>query len=58
MYCPKDLRPCCDDLCYGGGCFAGAGPMLTKCQGCGAFISDEDSTDCTCELYGYEDDHA
>lgn len=50
MYCPKDFRPCCDDLCYGGGCLAMEGaPMLQKCDGCGAFISEEDSDNCTCD---------
>lgn len=50
MYCPKDLKPCIDDLCYGGGCIAMDGePMVFKCPGCGQFVSDEDDEDCTCE---------
>lgn len=28
MICPKDLKPCCDDLCYGGGCLAMGGYLV------------------------------
>lgn len=35
-YCPKDGRPCMDDLCYGGGCLLLQGePMLDRCEECG-----------------------
>lgn len=54
MVCPKDLLPCCDDLCIGGGCLQSDGaPMLYKCR-CGAYISDDDATDCVCEPDDYE----
>ena len=57
MICPKDMRPCCDDLCYGGGCLAMDGaPMLYRCDGCGAWISDDDMIDCQCEPEYFEDD--
>lgn len=50
VICPKTLHPCIDDLCYGGGCLElGGAPMLSKCPGCGALISDEDDMNCTCE---------
>ena len=49
MFCPKDGKTCCDDLCYGGGCLQMDGaPMLYKCE-CGALVSDDDHMDCTCE---------
>ena len=57
MICPKDGKPCCDDLCYGGGCLELEGaPMLYRCPGCGVLISDEDDLDCTCEPYDYWED--
>ena len=57
MLCPKDMKPCIDDLCYGGGCIECDGaPMYHLCDGCGQPISDEDFESCTCEPY-YEDDH-
>ena len=45
MYCPKDLKGCCDDLCYGGGCIEGAGPMLNACADCGKPVICEDGED-------------
>lgn len=60
-YCPKDGKPCIDDLCHGGGCLRMHGaPMLFKCPGgCGALISDDDTMDCMCDDDYYpEDDHA
>ena len=57
MICPKDMRVCCDDLCYGGGCLAMDGaPKLYKCDGCGAWISDDDMMDCQCEPDYFEGD--
>lgn len=54
MLCPKDLKPCMDDLCYGGGCicsgYEGMG-MYYKCDGCGALISDDDMDECECDPY-------
>jgi hypothetical protein len=52
--CPKDLKPCIDDLCYGSGCLRLDGePMLERCPGgCGALVpidgSDPDDA-CECE---------
>lgn len=55
MYCPKDFKPCIDDLCRGGGCLEmGGAQMYEKCIGCGAFISDDDHDACTCEEDDYE----
>ena len=52
MFCPKDLKPCIDDLCYGGGCMERNGAeMLYRRSGCKALISEGDMWDCTCELY-------
>lgn len=36
MYCPADGKPCCDDLCRGGGrCFQLDGEeMLDRCPEC------------------------
>ncbi len=52
--CPIDLKGCCDDLCYGGGCLRGGGAMVYKCN-CGQYVSDDDHSDCMCEPT-YEDD--
>lgn len=53
-YCPKDFRPCIDDLCYGGGCIEMDGaPMYNKCAGCGKFVSDDDHDNCICDDYDY-----
>ena len=33
--CPIDLRPCCDDICYGAGCLRGGGEdMIQICHLC------------------------
>jgi len=57
MRCPKDLKPCIDDLCYGGGCIRMDGaPMYSRCDGCGALISEDDHEDCTCDNEYYDDD--
>ena len=50
--CPKDGKPCCDDLCYGGGCLQmGDYPMLRICDFCRGLIDDEvpDCGTCTCD---------
>lgn len=52
--CPKDLKPCCDDICYGAGCIRiiGNPSMLVKCHGgCGGLIAMDgsDTYDCTCD---------
>ena len=55
MLCPKNLAPCCDDLCYGGGCIEMNGAaMYERCGGCGALISDDDVEECTCEDDRYD----
>lgn len=48
MLCPKDLKPCIDDLCYGGGCIFTGEAMYSLCSGCGNYSSDDDDMDCTC----------
>lgn len=35
MLCPADLKPCCDDLCYGGGCLLNGEEMIPPCAKCG-----------------------
>lgn len=56
MLCPKDMKPCCDDLCYGGGCIdMGGAAMYKRCYGCGALVSDDDMEECTCEDDRYAD---
>lgn len=53
--CPKDLKPCCDDICYGSGCMLLPGvSMLTHCSGCGQLVSVDGSDDWECEC---EDDY-
>jgi hypothetical protein len=47
--CPKDLRPCCDDLCRGGGCLITGEELYYFCTGCKHPISDEDQGNCICE---------
>lgn len=50
--CPKDYKPCCDDLCYGSGCLAMNGyPMLTCCPVCNGLVDDEnpDCGSCQCD---------
>jgi len=47
--CPNDLRPCCDDLCRGGGCLITGEELYYHCPGCKRLVSDEDQESCTCE---------
>lgn len=55
MICPKDMKPCCDDICRGGGClqYGGTVPGLTTCGGCGQLVpidgSPDDVFECECE---------
>ena len=57
MLCPKDLKPCCDDLCHGGGCLQMDGePMWHTCSGCGQPVSDSDDLLCRCDPDDYYDD--
>ena len=49
--CPKDGKPCCDDLCHGSGCLRMDGyPMLEVCDHCNGIIDEEmpDCGTCTC----------
>lgn len=51
--CPKDFKPCIDDLCYGGGCLRMPGAsILHKCDGCGDYHGDDE----VCEGDFDEDD--
>lgn len=50
--CPFDMKSCCDDLCYGGGCIhLPEFQPLRPCSGCGELIGIHggDADDCTCE---------
>ena len=50
--CPKDGRPCCDDLCHGSECLQMDGtPMLEICFVCNGTIDSEsmDGSTCTCD---------
>ena len=52
MICPKDNKPCCDDICYGSGCVQMDGyPMLKICDICHGTIDSEipDCGTCTCD---------
>lgn len=60
-YCPADLKPCIDDLCYGGGCLnplAAGEAMLMRCDGCLQFVAIDgsDSEACECEPDDDRDD--
>jgi hypothetical protein len=60
--CPADMKPCCDDLCYGGGCMRlGGESMLERCAGgCGGLVATDgsDNHDCRCDPVEYEDEEA
>jgi hypothetical protein len=61
MICPRDGKPCCDDLCYGGGCLRMDGyPMLSVCTFCGGLIDNEihECSTCTCDDEYYDWDEA
>jgi hypothetical protein len=52
MLCPADGKPCCDDLCHGGGCMSMGGyGMLERCYRCNGTIDNEipECSSCTCE---------
>lgn len=60
MICPKDMQPCCDDLCAGGGCLAMGGyEPLTICQHCHGLIDNEipECSTCTCDDDCGDDDY-
>lgn len=58
MICPSTMKPCCDDICRGGGCLAlgGGEEPLTRCGGPGnclvTMTGNHDVFRCEC----YEDD--
>lgn len=57
MICPKDMKPCCDDLCYSGTCLCMPGVMpYEHCDGCGALVSEDDHDACTCEPFYDEEE--
>lgn len=58
--CPKDYKPCCDDLCHGGGCLRMGGyAMLQECDVCKGIIDEEipDCGTCTCGQDDTGDDY-
>lgn len=58
-FCPATLKPCIDDLCYGGGCLRlGGEEMLTPCSGCGKLVGMHGGSDddCECEPEEWPDD--
>lgn len=61
MLCPKDNKPCCDDMCHGAGCIEMGGyAMLSVCERCGGTIDEEipECGTCTCDDENdyYDDD--
>ncbi len=57
--CPKTLKGCCDDLCYGGSCLLlpGISPLV-RCDGCGqltALNGDPEFDECECALESWPD---
>ena len=59
MLCPKTLKPCCDDLCYGSGCLATGSEMIPTCGKCGGpMMTDDcepDNSGLICEDCAYPD---
>lgn len=56
LVCPKDLKPCCDDLCRGSGCLRLCGvEMVELCKGCG-HPEDPYFGLCTCDPEYFDDD--
>ena len=53
--CPKDGKPCIDDVCYGAGCLRSNfyEEILSECSHCGSLGSD--SEPCECEYEDYDD---
>ena len=46
MICPKDFKPCCDDLCGGGRCLRTGHDTLERCHACGQIFSADVDCDC------------
>jgi hypothetical protein len=58
MFCPKDMKPCCDDFCYGqGSCFVTGDSMYKRCR-CGHLVAVDGSNDelCTCDPFDDDDE--
>lgn len=56
--CPKDQKPCWDDLCYGSGCMQMDGyEMLEACAICGGYVDHEFSECSTCTCDEADDEH-
>jgi hypothetical protein len=53
--CPKDFKPCMDDLCYAGNCILMGIATLSKCSRCGQIVGEDIECDCPPEG-GDEDD--
>lgn len=43
-YCPIDGKPCCDDLCHGGGCIQTgfSEPMDRRCERCKQLVPGDE----------------
>ena len=54
MICSRDGKPCCDDLCYGGGCIRG-GVGLHHCTVCNTVYCDDEGCACDEERAARED---
>ncbi len=53
--CPKDFKPCIDDMCRGSDmCALGGGELISKCTACGGLQCDF-FDNCTCDPW-YQDD--
>lgn len=60
LVCPIDLKPCCDDICRGGGCIRTGGSEemidIGECPMCGkTTCSDCDLDQCECPVE-YDDE--
>jgi hypothetical protein len=50
VWCPKDKKYCCDDLCHGGSCLLSPGDVpYEKCGECGV-IHCPVTQDCDCDF--------
>lgn len=55
--CPKDFKPCIDDVCYGAGCMKSPyhESVLLPCDGCGGLMEADEGHYCEDCLYEDED---
>lgn len=57
MICPKDGKPCVDDLCHGGSPVCGAHEMLDHCDECGTVVWESELVyGMCCECRGEDED--